>query len=285
GVFSFCFSPSERKRSGNCLRNSAVTSNPAAAKALPNALRSPPPAGLTWQTEHLPRSSGRENVLAAKIFRYSGRACMVLTVTGPISTTAERMISNLTKQTFDMAVISTPNSVSGQGGCDKRTSVFGKTIELHIQRLHFQYSSSWSQFIAPPLPFGYDSSPTKSRAASGRRPPARCFHQKAVCPRRAWRYSGSRALRSRRSPPLCNRAGDLRAGGRGGRKIRRRCLVRHSDAHGTSRTSACKFPPRQSHSLLWAARDWAAPEHAARLTHAPPGRAAGLPRPVVAGQR
>src|SRR5262249_35249503 len=137
GVFSFCCSPSERKRSGNCLRNSAVTSNPAAAKALPNALRSPPPAGLTWQTEHLSRSSGRENVLAAKIFRYSGRACTVLTVTGPISTTAEISISNLTKQTLYWGVIRTPNSVPARVVCKNRTFVSDKTFEFHIQLLHF----------------------------------------------------------------------------------------------------------------------------------------------------
>src|SRR5262249_61716686 len=79
---SLCFSFSERKRSGNRSRNAGVISNPAAAKALPKELRSPPPAGLTLQAEPLSRHCGRDCGSDAKLFCVSVTPVSVLTLLG-----------------------------------------------------------------------------------------------------------------------------------------------------------------------------------------------------------
>src|SRR5262245_8335682 len=100
--FSPCFSFSDMQRSGRRFRNAGVISNPAAAKALPNSFRSPALSGLTWQVEHLLRSSGRDSGSAAKSLRYSGLALTVLTAMGVNITTAKKMISNLEELILDI---------------------------------------------------------------------------------------------------------------------------------------------------------------------------------------
>src|SRR5262249_61436313 len=99
---SLCFSFSERKRSGNRCRNAGVISNPAAAKALPKSLRSPPPAGLTWQGEHLVRNSGRDSGSAAKIFRDLGRALAGFAGRGTKQSTAKKKDSKFFEIIFDI---------------------------------------------------------------------------------------------------------------------------------------------------------------------------------------